>query len=367
MNLEKLLADRRVCVVAGSGGVGKTTTAAALAVAMAERGRRVVVLTIDPARRLADALGIEALGNVPQAVPLGKGAELWAMMLDPRRTFDDLIDTYAPDTRTRDAILANRIYQEISSAVAGSQEYMAMEKLYELSTDASWDLIILDTPPTRNALDFLDSPARLHRFLDSRALQLFMKPSLVGIGLLGKGGGMLFSVLKRITGIDLLQDLSDFFALFANMTGGFSDRAKQVQELLFHNQSTFLVVASPQDDALDEALFFRARLYEKDMPFGGMIINRVHPGHTIQDRPGMEKELKSLLGAEFAQEALETFAPLQERARRDRRQILALQHAIEADTGITTRKQPILRIPYLASEVHDLKGLREMGSYLLDD
>src|SRR5919206_1507354 len=214
-SVSSLLEDKRIVICAGSGGVGKTTTAAALGMGMAERGLRVAVVTIDPARRLATSLGLEELGNEPSLVDPARFAaqgvevegELWAMMLDAKRTFDTLIEALAPDERTRDEVFANRIYQQLSSAVAGSQEFTAIAKLYELDQEGGYDLLVLDTPPSRNALDFLDAPSRLTRFFQGRAIRMFLRPA----GLFGRGTGLVFSLLERVTGVDLLRDLSGLF------------------------------------------------------------------------------------------------------------------------------------------------------------
>src|SRR6186713_1440065 len=212
-SLEPLLEGKRMVICAGSGGVGKTTTAAAVALGLAERGKRVAVVTIDPAKRLADALGLAELDNEPRRVDLELPGELWAMMLDSKRTFDQLIEHLAPDERTRDDVLANRIYQQLSSAVAGSQEFTAIAKLYELDQEGDYDVLVLDTPPSRNALDFLDAPGRLTRFFQGRTLRLFLRPGR----LLGRGTGLVFSVLQRVTGVDLLRDLSTFFRSLGGM------------------------------------------------------------------------------------------------------------------------------------------------------
>ena len=222
---------------------------AAIAVGMAQRGLKVAVLTIDPARRLANSLGLPELGNEERRIELDAPGELWAMMLDAKSTFDEIVAKHAPDASTRDAVLSNRIYKELSTAVAGSQEYMAMEKLHELHAEGRYDLLVLDTPPTRNALDFLDAPDRLSRFIDSRSLQFFLAPSRTGLKMFSRGTGLIFSILKRITGVDLLQDLSDFFASFGDMAQGFRERAKAVKQLLADDRTTFLLVTSPAHEA----------------------------------------------------------------------------------------------------------------------
>src|SRR5690349_21133178 len=215
-------------ICAGSGGVGKTTTAAAVALGLAQQGKKVAVVTIDPAKRLATALGLDALGNEPHRVECEADGELWAMMLDAKRTFDELIEHLAPDARTRDEVFENRIYQQLSTAVAGSQEFTAIAKLYELDAAGEWDVLILDTPPSRNALDFLDAPTRLTKFFQGRAIRMFLKPA----GLFGRGTGLVFSVLRRITGVDLLRDLSAFFHALSGMIDGFTERARRVGALL---------------------------------------------------------------------------------------------------------------------------------------
>src|SRR6058998_3918057 len=210
-----LLEDKRIVICAGSGGVGKTTTSAALAMGMAAQGLRVAVVTIDPAKRLANALGMKQLGNEPHLVDPARfkphgvemRGELWAMMLDAKRTFDEVIERLSPDAATRDEILANRIYQQLSSAVAGSQEFTAIAKLYELDEEGDWDLLVLDTPPSRNALDFLDAPGRLTSFLEGRAMKAFIRPTGVGMRLLGRGASPVLGALRRVTGVDLLSDL----------------------------------------------------------------------------------------------------------------------------------------------------------------
>ena len=239
MNVAEMLEDKRVCVCAGSGGVGKTTTSAAIALGMAARGAKVAVVTIDPANRLADALGLEQLENEPRRVeparlatgPIEVEGELWAMMLDPKRTFDELIERIAPDPGRAEEIKANRVYRELSTAVSGSQEFTAIAKLYELDQEHEFDLLVLDTPPSRNALEFLDAPGRLNSFLEGRALKAFMKPTGFGFRTLGRGALPLLGGLRRITGIDLITDLSVFFGLLGDMTDDFSQRAAQVEQL----------------------------------------------------------------------------------------------------------------------------------------
>jgi anion-transporting ArsA/GET3 family ATPase len=345
-SIEDIVAGAEICVCAGAGGVGKTSTSAAIALGAAARGRKAAVLTIDPAKRLANALGLERLGNEPRRVRGVAGdGELWAMMLDAKRTFDDLVETYASDERTRDAVLSNRIYQELSSAVSGSQEYMAMEKLYELHMQGDFDLLVLDTPPTRNALDFLDAPERLHRFIDSRSLRFFLSP---GVKLLGRGSGLLFAVLQRVTGIDLLRDLSEFFRAFGDMSEGFRARAERVNELLGSEAATFVLVASPRRDAIDDAIFFHDQLEARRMPFGGVVVNRFHDARGSEE----EIDLVEALGAELAEKVEVNYADYEVLAGRDRANLRRLTKRLSGE--------PVIVVPELDGDVHDLDGLAQM-------
>jgi anion-transporting ArsA/GET3 family ATPase len=351
--IDRWLQRKQICICAGSGGVGKTTTSAAIALGMAARGKKVAVLTIDPARRLANSLGLPELGNEERQVKVdGLDGELWAMMLDPKRTFDEIVEWHAPDERTRDAVLSNRIYQELSNAVAGSQEYMAMEKLHELHQEGRYDLLVLDTPPTRNALDFLDAPRRLTEFVDSKTLQLFAAPAGVGLKLLGRGTGVVFSVMKRATGIDLLADLGEFFRSFGGMTEGFRERAALVNDLLSDSRTAFVLVTSPRRHALEEAVWFHHRLMEGGMPFAGVIANRVHQGGEAADPAA----LASKLGEQLAAKVLRAYEDERRLAERDRAGLAELRRRIG--------RKPIVEVPHLHDDVHDLDGLRQMDEYL---
>jgi len=367
VNVADVLDGKRVCICGGSGGVGKTTTSAAIAMGMAAAGAKVAVVTIDPAKRLANSLGLEELGNEPRLVApelfaehdLEMRGELWAMMLDAKRTFDDVIERLAPDERTRDEILENRIYQELSNAVAGSQEYTAMSKLYDLDREDEFDLIVLDTPPSRNALDFLDAPDRLTQFLEGRALQVFIRPTGFATRVLGRGTGMVFSVLKRVTGIDLLQDLSVFFRSLSGLIDGFRERAKAVNKLLADPGTVFLLVTSPEREPIDEAIFFWRKLKAARMPFGGVIVNRVHHGEAGAadvDVDEVATTLSDELGEKLARKVAENFRDYRVLARRDEANIERLADKLDDDR--------ILRIPYLDEDVHDVRGLRQLHRFL---
>jgi anion-transporting ArsA/GET3 family ATPase len=347
-----LLEGKDICICAGAGGVGKTTTSAAIGVGMARRGLKVAVLTIDPARRLANSLGLPELGNEERRIELDAPGELWAMMLDAKTTFDEIVEKHAPDAGTRDAVLSNRIYKELSTAVAGSQEYMAMEKLHELHDEGRYDLLVLDTPPSRNALDFLDAPDRLSRFIDSRSLHFFLAPSRTGLRIFSRGTGMLFSVLKRITGVDLLQDLSDFFSSFGDMATGFRDRATAVKQLLADDRTTFLLVTSPAHEAVEEAKFFRDKLEESGMPFGAVIVNRMH----VEEPGADEADLAESLGPELAEKVARNFEDFHALALRDRQNVEQLTD----DLG----DRPLIVVPYLDEDVHDLEGIEAINDHL---
>ncbi|MCX4435532.1 MULTISPECIES: ArsA family ATPase [Streptomyces] len=284
LDLDPLLddPDTRIVVCCGSGGVGKTTTAAALGLRAAERGRKVVVLTIDPARRLAQSMGIDSLDNVPRRVKGiddSAGGELHAMMLDMKRTFDEIVEAHADGERAA-VILNNPFYQSLSAGFAGTQEYMAMEKLGQLRARDEWDLIVVDTPPSRSALDFLDAPKRLGSFLDGRLIRLLTAPAKLGgragMKFLNVGMSMMTGTLGKLLGGQLLKDVQTFVAAMDTTFGGFRTRADATYKLLQAPGTAFLVVAAPERDALREAAYFVERLAAEDMPFAGLVLNRVH-------------------------------------------------------------------------------------------
>ncbi len=363
----EILEGKGVCICAGSGGVGKTTTSAAIAAGMAARGLRVCVLTIDPAKRLADSLGLAELGNEARQVDpklfeeqgVEMKGELWAMMLDAKATFDELVARHAEDEEARDRVLENRIYQQISSALAGSQEYMAMEKLFELHSEGRYDLLVLDTPPTRNALDFLDAPKRLTQFIEGKSLRMFMKPTGFAAKVAGRGASVALSVMRRIVGFDLLADLAEFFNAFSGMVDGFQARAKRVNSLLADRDTCFLVVCGPQGEPIDEAVYFHRKLVEAKLPFGGVIVNKVH--YSAEDLGTSDDDLKAGLESRLGDTALagrvgDNFADYQALAVRDQSNIERLAREM--------RSQVVIRVPYLDEDVHDLAGLAQINRYL---
>jgi anion-transporting ArsA/GET3 family ATPase len=304
MDLGELITDpeTRIIVCCGAGGVGKTTTSAALALAAAEAGRTVVVLTIDPARRLAQSLGLEELDNEPRRVDVpGASGELHAMMLDMKRTFDDVVAAHSTPERAQ-AILENPFYQSLSSSLSGTQEYMAMEKLGQLRARDEWDLIVVDTPPSRSALDFLDAPKRLGSFLDGRLIRLLTAPAKLGgragMKFLKVGMSMMTGTIGKLLGGQLLKDVQTFVAAMDTTFGGFRTRADATYKLLQAPGTAFLVVAAPERDALREAAYFVERLAAEDMPFAGLVLNRVHGSGA--DRLSAERALAAAENLEAA-------------------------------------------------------------------
>jgi anion-transporting ArsA/GET3 family ATPase len=367
LDVDALLDDpgTRVVVCCGSGGVGKTTTSAALAVRAAERGRRTVVLTIDPARRLAQALGLQILGNEPRRVAgVGgggdrSGGELHAMMLDMRRTFDEMVETHAePDRAAK--ILANPFYQTISTSFSGTQEYMAMEKLGQLAATGEWDLIVVDTPPSRSALDFLDAPQRMSSFLDGRMIRLLSAPARAGgkgfRKLVGAGFGLFARAVSTILGGQLMADASAFVQAFDTMFGGFRERAAATYALLRSPGTAFVVVAAPAPDALREAAYFVARLAGEKMPLAGLVLNRTHPVLAPLSASTARAAADGLRGAPLAVAVLRLHADRVDLAAREDR-LLARFAGAHPNVAVT-------RVPSVAGDVADLDGLREIGNRL---
>ena len=368
LDVDALLDDRGIGIVVccGSGGVGKTTTSAALALRAAERGRKVVVLTIDPARRLAQSMGIEALDNTPRpvtGVDATAGGYLDAMMLDMKRTFDEVVEAQASPEKAQQ-ILQNPFYVALSSSFAGTQEYMAMEKLGQIHTDAqrddTYDLIVVDTPPSRSALDFLDAPERLSSFLDGRFIRLMLAPARGPARLVSAGFGIITNALTRVLGAQVLKDLQTFVAAIDTVFGGFRQRATKTYALLQAPGTAFLVVAAPEADALREAAYFVERLSEDGMPLAGLVVNRSSPAPV---------------GALSADEAMAAAGRLRAGAPTS---VTAGLLRLHADQTRLVERESVLRrrfaaahpqvatavVPALATDVHDLDGLRRIGDLL---
>lgn len=373
LDIDALLADPGVGIIVccGAGGVGKTTTAAALGIRAAESGRKVVVLTIDPARRLAQALGLTELDNTPRpvaGVDLSGGGSLDAMMLDMKRTFDEVVEAHAaPDKAAQ--ILENPFYQAVSSSFAGTQEYMAMEKLGQLRAqaerDGTWDLIVVDTPPSRSALDFLDAPKRLGSFLDGRFVRLLMAPAKAG----GRAYLKVFSVgvdlaqrtLSRVLGGQMLQDVQTFVAALDTMFGGFRERADVTYALLKEHTTAFVVVASPDRDALREAAFFVDRLGEERMPLAGVVVNRLQSLGAAALTASRAEDGAEQLTEDGAGDSL-TAGLLQLHA--DLASTAARQHAVVTRFAASHPDVQLSTVAASATDVHDLDGLREVGRLL---
>ncbi|HEX8630539.1 MAG TPA: ArsA-related P-loop ATPase [Catenuloplanes sp.] len=370
LDLDAILADRavRIIVCCGAGGVGKTTTAAALALRAAERhGRHTVVLTIDPARRLAQSLGLTELDNTPRQVKgidvEASGGELHAMMLDMKRTFDEVVQAHTDPARAAE-IFANPFYQAMSSTFSGTQEYMAMEKLGQLRARDEWDLIVVDTPPSRSALDFLDAPARLSRFLDGKMLRLLLAPARAGgrsmFSLVTASFGMFSRVVQKVLGAQLLTDLSGFVAALDSMFGGFRQRAELTYRILQDRETAFLLVAAPEPDAVREAAYFAERLRQERMPLAGLVLNRVHRPVLDGLPAGRSLAAATVLDAagdqQVTADALRVHAALVEQADRERMVAARFTGAFPTVPAVEVTAQP--------ADVHDVDGLRTIGGAL---
>jgi anion-transporting ArsA/GET3 family ATPase len=365
LDVDAILADPsvRIVVCCGAGGVGKTTTAAALGLRAAEQhGRRTVVLTIDPARRLAQALGLSELDNTPRQVK-GTAAELHAMMLDMKRTFDEVVLTHT-DPRKAEEIFANPFYQAMSSTFSGTQEYMAMEKLGQLRARDEWDLIVVDTPPSRSALDFLDAPQRLARFLDGRMLRILLAPARAGgrsmFNLVTASFGVFARAVQKILGAQLLSDLSGFVAGLDSTFGGFRHRAEQTYRILQAPETAFLVVAAPEPDAIREAGFFAGRLANERMPLHGLVLNRVHAVEATA-LPAAES-LAAAEALEAAGDQQITADALRVHARLARQ--VAREAAVTARFTAEHPRVPVAAVAAQPADVHDIDGLREIAAAL---
>ena len=370
--VQRIMADKQIVVCAGAGGVGKTTTAAAIALRAAIAGKKTAVLTIDPARRLASSLGLKELSNEPTRVSARKftslgvkpKGSLYAMMLDTKSTFDKVVMQYAPTQEQADRIIANRFYRNISGTLSGTQEYMAMEKLYELYADGAYDLIVIDTPPTRNALDFLDAPKRMTDFFESRVLRWFLMPYMKA------GGGMMrvaniaattfLRIVKRIVGAEVLEDTAEFFANLEGMYEGFKERAREVAALLKSDATSFVVVTSPARESVSEATFFASRLHEAGLPFGAVVVNRVHPNLET----GVHPRPRQLARLESGDDDARLLAKLLDNGEAFAR-VVKLEEQNLTDLARKVPRHLWVRVPYLEQEAVDFAGLSAIADQLL--
>ncbi|HEV3364978.1 MAG TPA: ArsA family ATPase [Acidimicrobiia bacterium] len=366
--MARLAAEHPIIVCCGSGGVGKTTTAAVLALAGARQGRNAVVVTIDPAKRLANALGLDALSDTAHEIDRGlwdpdgiapPGGRLSALMLDTKSTFDHLVLKYSLDPAQGERILQNRFYRNISGALAGTQEYMAMEKLHELHDEGGYDLIVIDTPPTRNALDFLDAPARLTRLLNNRLFRLLMAPTRASMRVANFALQAFFRSVSRVVGKEVVEDLVLFFQAFEGMEEGFRVRATRVMQLLSDRRTAFVLVTAPARDAVSEARYFHDRLQDAGLRVNGLVVNRIHPefGDTNGRPPPGSSDGRQGEGVGRIGELYANLADFIELSKREQRHLDGLERSVGP--------VPIVRVPLLEVEVCDIASLTEVGRYLL--
>ncbi len=344
---------RNVVVCCGPGGVGKTTVSASFALEAARRGRRACVVTVDPARRLADAMGIESLPNEPVEVAGEWPGTLHAVMLDSKTTFDELVERYSRTPDQAAAIKGNRLYQNLTGALSGTQEYMAMEKLYELTTSEDFDVVVVDTPPTRNALDLLDAPRRLTQFLENRLFRALMAPTRLSLRALNLATQALLKTISRVAGAEIVQDAVTFFQAFQGMEVGFDERARAVRALLADPETAYVVVTSPRADALDEAEYFVSRLTERGVRTAALVVNRLHPRFGPGDLVLPDAPAGTALGV------------LTDNVR-DLNAVADEEDRSYAVLAAVTAPAPIARVPLLGTDVHDVDGLVVVADALFD-
>jgi anion-transporting ArsA/GET3 family ATPase len=353
-SVQELAYTRSILICCGSGGVGKTTVAAALALEAAMLGRRACVVTIDPARRLANALGVSSLTNSPSLIEGRWPGTLSAVMLDAKSTFDELVERYSGDKAQAERILRNRLYRNLTSALSGTQEYMAAEKLYELHSEGHFDVVVVDTPPTHNALDFLDAPGRLTRFLENRVFRLLLVPTRAYMRAVSVATRTLLRAVAHVAGSEMVEDAVAFFQAFEGMEEGFRERAAHVEKLLSDPGTAFVLVASPRRDSVEEATHFAAKLAESEIPVDALIVNRVFPRFVW---PGFEKMASADAGRDGA--GTQPWSDLV----RNMQDFAAVAEREEAHVAVlvaTVTPAPVTRIPFLAEDVHDLDGLTEV-------
>jgi anion-transporting ArsA/GET3 family ATPase len=355
-SLRELVEQRRILVCCGSGGVGKTTAAAVLALEGARAGRRAVVVTIDPAKRLADALGLEGLTGTPSQIEGDWPGELWALMLDTKSTFDDLVVENAASPEQGQRILSNRFYRNISGALSGTQEYMAMEKLYELNQNLEFDLVVVDTPPTRNALDFIDAPRRLSRFLDHRLFRMITSPGRGIVKAVNVAAQAFLRTVAKVVGAEVIDDAIAFFQAFEGMEEGFRLRADAVLQLLSDDDTAFVLVASPRRDTIEEARYFAAKLGDAKIAVRALIVNRMHPRFGDGLAEAARERAVTLEGTDLGG-LYRNLADFQLVASREEEHLAGLAEAVAP--------APVVRVPFLSTDVHDLEGLSVLAEHML--
>jgi anion-transporting ArsA/GET3 family ATPase len=361
--INDVVRERSIVICCGSGGVGKTTTSAAIALQAARLGRTACVVTIDPARRLANSLGVDELSNSPTRIDGDWPGELHALMLDPKGTFDDLIERYSDSESQAEDIRVNRIYRNLTGTLSGTQEYMAMEKLHELVEEGGFDLVVVDTPPSRNALDFLDAPRRLTHFLENRIFQALMAPTRVGLRFMGVAANALLRTISKVAGADIVHDAVAFFQAFEGMEEGFRIRAARVRELLVQPSTAFVLVASPRSDSVEEAVHFAEKLAESKMSATALIVNRVQPRFATDEVLAGLAPMGSPAGRGADDGAREALADLVDNLAG---YTLASDREEAAYAGLVAQVDPapVYRVPLLNSDVHDLVGLSTVADLL---
>ncbi len=358
------MSGRSVVVCCGSGGTGKTTISAALGLAGAEQGRRTCVVTIDPARRLADALGLDELENTPRKIAGDWDGELSAVMLDAKSTFDDLITRYSETPEQAERILQNRLYRNLTSALSGTQEYMAMEKLFELHSEGGFDLVVVDTPPTRHALDFVDAPRRLYSFLENRVFRLVLMPTRAYLKAMTFAANALLRTIAKVAGSEIVEDAMAFFRAFEGMEQGFRDRARLVEQLLADPGTAFVLVTAPREDSIAEARFFARRLAQSSIPVSALVVNRLFPSFAFDEQFPAE--------AKGAPDEVSRTGPADPLAYHELERNLADFLAVSVREGRYVSEladevgqAPVVRVPFLMEDVHDLAGLGSVARHLL--
>ena len=391
-SLAELIGERSVIVCCGSGGAGKTTISAAIGVAGAQGGRKACVVTIDPARRLADALGLDALDNTPRPVQGPWPGELSAVMLDAKGTFDDLVARYSASPEQADRILQNRLYRNLTSALSGTQEYMAMEKLYELHEEGGFDLVVVDTPPTRHALDFVDAPRRLYSFLENRVFRLLLMPTRAYMKAMTLAAQALLRTISKVAGSEIVEDAIAFFRAFEGMEAGFRERARRVEALLANPGTAFVLVVAPREDSIEEAHYFARRLAESSIPVSALVVNRLFPDFAPDESPTEPAPTSAHSRGEAAQPVVADSVsgsgavrraeghsvtaagpPMHpdprayEELRRNLSEFLVVaerEQRFVADLAEEVAPAPVTRVPFLEEDVHDLEGLEIVARYL---
>ena len=374
-DLSALVTGKSVIVCCGSGGTGKTTVSAAIGLAGAEQGRKTCVVTIDPARRLADALGLENLGNTPRRIAGDWSGELSAVMLDAKSTFDELVARYSQSSEQADRILHNRLYRNLTSALSGTQEYMAMEKLYELHSEGGFDLVVVDTPPTRHALDFVDAPRRLYSFLENRVFRLLLMPTRAYMKAMTFAANALLRTISRVAGSEIVEDVMAFFRAFEGMEAGFRERARLVEDLLANPGTTFVLVVAPREDSIDEARFFTRRLAESSIAVSALVVNRLFSNFGADQpttgRPSSVPRRDGKSPVQPPADARDSPPPdprAYEELRRNLEEFLIVANREEryvAELAGEVAPAPVVRVPFLSEDVHDIEGLRAVARHLL--